>query len=109
MAHLAGFGCYLPSTELSNDTLAAEFGVEPQWIVDVCGVRTRRIAHDELVADMAAQAAAQAILAAGIAVKDLGGIVVGTGTPDRQFPGVSAALQAKLGAPGIPAFDIHLS
>ncbi len=109
MAHLAGFGCYLPSRELSNDALAAEFGVDPEWIVDACGIRTRRIADEESVADMAVRAATLALESAGLAAKDLRGIVVGTGTPDRQFPGVSAAVQAKLGAPGIPAFDIHLS
>ena len=59
---------------------------------------------------MAGQAAAEALESAGMAVKDLGGIIVGSGTPDRQFPGISAALPpAMLVAPGIPAFDVHLA
>jgi 3-oxoacyl-[acyl-carrier-protein] synthase-3 len=110
MAHLAGFGCYLPSRELGNDALAEEFGVDPQWIVEVSGIQTRRIAGpDDTVAEMAARAAAPALAQAGITARDLGAIIVGTGTPDRQFPGVSAALQKALDAPGIPAFDIHLA
>jgi 3-oxoacyl-[acyl-carrier-protein] synthase-3 len=110
MAHLAGFGCYLPSRELGNDVLAAEFGVDSQWIIDSCGIHTRRIAGpEESVAVMAARASAEALAGAGMAARDLGAIIVGTGTPDRQFPGVSAALQRTLDAPGIPAFDIHLA
>jgi 3-oxoacyl-[acyl-carrier-protein] synthase-3 len=34
---------------------------------------------------------------------------VGSGTPSRQFPGISADLQRRLGCPGIPAFDVHLA
>jgi 3-oxoacyl-[acyl-carrier-protein] synthase-3 len=110
MAHLAGFGCFLPSRELGNDALAAEFGVDTQWIVESCGIQNRRIAApDETVAEMAARAATPALAQAGITARELGAIIVGTGTPDRQFPGVSAALQKALDAPGIPAFDIHLA
>jgi len=110
MAHLAGFGCYLPSRELTNEELAAEFAIDPQWIVDACGIRTRRIAApDETAAGMAAHAAVQALESAGITARELGGIIVGSGTPDRQFPGVSASLQKLLDAPGIPAFDVHLA
>jgi 3-oxoacyl-[acyl-carrier-protein] synthase-3 len=110
MSHLAGFGCYLPSRELGNAELAAEFGVDPQWIVDACGIHTRRIAAPEdTVAEMALRASTEALAGAGITARDLGAIIVGTGTPDRQFPGVSAALQRSLDAPGIPAFDIHLA
>jgi 3-oxoacyl-[acyl-carrier-protein] synthase-3 len=110
MPNLAGFGCYLPERQLGNAELAAEFGVDPQWILDSCGIQTRRIASPtDTVVEMGARAAADALAGAGLTARDLGAIIVGTGTPDRQFPGVSAALQKRLDAPGIPAFDIHLS
>ncbi len=110
MAHLAGFGLYLPSRELGNAELAAEFGVDPQWILDSCGIVTRRIASpEETAGEMAFHAGVSALAHAGMNAHDLGAIIVGTGTPDRQFPGVSAALQKRLDAPGIPAFDIHLA
>src|ERR1022692_1095330 len=109
MPHLAGFGSYLPARELTNEELASEFGIEPQWVLDACGIRTRRIASpDETAAFMANAAATKALTNAGLTARDLGGIVVGTGTPDRQFPGVSAALQRTLEVPGVPAFDVHL-
>lgn len=121
MGHLAGFGCYLPSQELTNDELAREFALrlegaearplrpeDSQWIIDACGFRTRRIAApDETVAVMGARAAAQAMESAGLATP--GAIIVGSGTPDRQFPGISAAIQKMLGAVSGFAFDIHLA
>ncbi len=46
---------------------------------------------------------------AGLVPRDLGGILVGSGSSPRAFPGVSADLQRLLPAPGIPAFDIPLA
>jgi 3-oxoacyl-[acyl-carrier-protein] synthase-3 len=110
MAGIAGLGHHLPEGVLGNEALAAEFGVDPDWIVSVSGIHERRcVAPGETVSDLAERAARAALADAGLAPSDLGGIVVGTGTPDRQFPGVSADLQKRLGVPGIPAFDIHLA
>jgi 3-oxoacyl-[acyl-carrier-protein] synthase-3 len=109
-AGIAGFGHHLPEGILDNAALAAEFGIEEAWIVSVSGIRARRrVAPGETVCDLACHAAFIALADAGIAPSDLGAIVVGTGTPHRQFPGVSAEVQARLATPGIPAFDIHLA
>jgi 3-oxoacyl-[acyl-carrier-protein] synthase III len=110
MAHILGFGAYLPENVLDNAALSAEFGVEPAWILQACGIETRRVAApDETVVDMAERAARTCLERVGMEPASLGGIVVGTGTPHRQFPGVSASLQQRLGVVGIPAFDIHLA
>ncbi|MBL0211563.1 MAG: ketoacyl-ACP synthase III [Holophagaceae bacterium] len=110
MAHLLGFGAYLPGGVLDNAALAEEFGVEPSWILNACGIETRRIAApEESVVDLAEQAARNCLADAGLAPSDLGGIIVGSGTPHRQFPGISASLQQRLEVNGIPAFDIHLA
>jgi 3-oxoacyl-[acyl-carrier-protein] synthase-3 len=61
------------------------------------------------VVDLAERAARACLERSGLEPAALGGIVVGTGTAERQFPGVSASLQQRLGAAGIPAFDIHLA
>ena len=109
-AGIAGFGHYLPEAVVDNVALAAEFGVEEAWILSATGIRTRRrVAPGETVCDLAHRAAMAALADAGMIPSDLGAIVVGTGTPDRQFPGVSAGVQKRLAAPGIPAFDIHLA
>ncbi|HEY5997600.1 MAG TPA: ketoacyl-ACP synthase III [Candidatus Deferrimicrobiaceae bacterium] len=110
MPRIAGYGHALPDGVIDNETLAAEFGIDPAWILSVSGIVTRRcVAPGETVCDLAHRAALAALADAGMAPGDLGGIVVGSGTPHRIFPGVSADVQARLGAPGIPAFDIHLA
>jgi len=110
MSALAGFGHFLPAGVLSNETLAAEFDVTPEWIASVCGIRTRRVvASDETVCDLAERAALACLQDAGITPDKLGAIIACTGTPHRQFPGVSAEVQKRLNAPGIPAFDLHLA
>lgn len=110
MTGIAGFGHALPDGVVDNEALAAEFGIDPDWIVAVSGIRTRRcVAPGETVCDLAHRAALAALADAGMVPGDLGGIVVGSGTPQRVFPGISAEVQARLGAPGIPAFDIHLA
>jgi 3-oxoacyl-[acyl-carrier-protein] synthase-3 len=110
MSALTGFGHFLPSGVLSNDALAAEFQVTPEWIVSVCGIETRRVvAPEETVSDLAERAARACLEDAGITADKLGAIIACTGTPHRLFPGVSAEVQKRLNAPGIPAFDLHLA
>lgn len=110
MASLAGFGHSLPEGVLTNQALAAEFNVEPEWIVSVCGIQTRRVvAADETVCDLAERASQACLQDAGVSADKLGAIIACTGTPHRQFPGVSAEVQKRLNAPGIPAFDLHLA
>jgi len=110
MTRILGFGAFLPPGILDNAALAAELGVEPAWILHACGIEQRRVAApDQTVVDLAERAALACLADAGLPAGALGGIIVGTGTPERQFPGVSAGLQRRLGAAGIPAFDIHLA
>jgi 3-oxoacyl-[acyl-carrier-protein] synthase-3 len=110
MASLAGFGHFLPEGVLTNQALAAEFSVDPEWIVSVCGIQTRRIiAGQDNVCDLAERASLACLQDAGITADKLGAIIACTGTPHRQFPGVSAEVQKRLNAPGIPAFDVHLA
>jgi 3-oxoacyl-[acyl-carrier-protein] synthase-3 len=110
MASLAGFGHSLPEGVLTNQSLAAEFSVTPEWIVSVCGIQTRRmVAAEETVCDLAERASQECLHDAGITADKLGAIIACTGTPHRQFPGVSAEVQKRLNAPGIPAFDLHLA
>src|SRR5579862_4569122 len=110
MASLAGFGHSLPEGILTNQALAMEFQVTPEWIVSMCGIETRRVvAAEENVCDLAERASQGCLNDAGITPDKLGAIIACTGTPHQQFPGVSAEVQKRLKAPGIPAFDIHLA
>lgn len=109
MAAVLGFGACLPERAVGNSELAGLLGVEPNWILEACGIHERRWADAQSVVDLAEGAAREALAAAGMEATALGGLIVGTGTPERQFPGVSADLQARLRCPGIPAFDVHLA
>jgi 3-oxoacyl-[acyl-carrier-protein] synthase-3 len=110
MSAITAFGHFLPAGVLSNEALAAEFQVTPEWIVSACGIETRRtVAAEETVCDLAERAALACLQDAGITADKLGAIVACTGTPPRQFPGVSAEVQKRLKAGGIPAFDLHLA
>lgn len=109
MAAILGFGASLPPRIVTHEALAERLGVAPEWIIEACGIRERRWAEGQTVADLGEAAAREALEAAGIAPSQLGGIIAGTGTPQRQFPGLSAELQKRLGCPGIPAFDVHLA
>lgn len=105
-----GLGHYVPSGVLSNGALAAEFNVTQEWILSVCGIETRRaVAADETVCDLAERAALACLQDAGVTADKLGAIIACTGTPHRQFPGISAEVQRRLKAGAIPAFDIHLA
>jgi 3-oxoacyl-[acyl-carrier-protein] synthase-3 len=110
VASILGFGTYLPERVVTHEALAADLSVEPAWILEACGIRERRYAApDESVVDLAERAARRCLEASALDAGRLGGILVGTGTPGRRFPGVSADLQRRLGTSAIPAFDIHLA
>jgi 3-oxoacyl-[acyl-carrier-protein] synthase-3 len=110
MASIVGFGHSLPDAIITNESLAAEFGVETAWIEQMCGIKTRRmVAPNETVCNLAERASLACLNDAGITAGKLGAIIACTGTPHRQFPGVSAEVQKRLNAPNIPAFDIHLA
>jgi len=110
VAHLAGLGHALPGRVVPSSELAERLGVEEAWILEACGIRERRwLVEGEGVAGLAERASRAALAAAGVAPDGLGGIVVGTGSAPRSFPGVSADLQRLLGAAGVPAFDVPLA
>jgi 3-oxoacyl-[acyl-carrier-protein] synthase-3 len=110
MPSILGFGAYVPERVVSHLELAAQLGVEPDWILQVCGIRERRYAGPgETVEDLAERAARACLARLGMAPGEIGAVIVGSGTPTRMFPGISASLQQRLGISGGPAFDIHLA
>jgi len=109
MTSILGFGAALPDRVVSHTELAAQLGVEAAWILEVCGIRERRYAGpDESVVDLAERAARACLERLDFDPAQLGGILVGTGTSPKCFPGVSASLQQRLGAGGL-AFDVPLA
>ncbi len=106
-AILAGTGSALPRTRVSNAELATRVDTSDEWIVERTGIRFRHIAEpDETTATLAADAARQALTAAGLEPADIGLIIVATATPDNTFPASATKVQALLDIPDCIAFDV---
>ena len=112
-ARISGTGSYLPPLRLTNADMAArlaERGIETsdEWIVERTGIHARHFVADGVFAsDLAAQAARQAMEAAGVLPADIDLIIVATSTPDMVFPSTAAIVQHKLGISGCPVFDVQ--
>jgi len=105
---IRGVGSYLPANRVTNAKLAEKVDTSDEWIVERSGIRVRHIAADnEKTSDLAIAAAKKALEAAGIDGKDVDLWVVATATPDQTFPATAARVQAALGRPGVPAFDLQ--
>ena len=55
---------------------------------------------------LAAKAAERALAAAGVAPEELDIIILGTSSPDRNYPSDACSVQAAIGAVNAVAFDI---
>ncbi|WP_275540779.1 beta-ketoacyl-ACP synthase III [Aliidiomarina iranensis] len=106
-AKLTGTGHFLPAQRLTNAELEQRVDTSDSWIRERTGIQERRIASaDESVVTMGAEAAKQAIAAAGIQAKDIDLIVLATTSADRAFPSAACEIQHALGITDVPAFDV---
>ena len=106
---IVGTGSAVPEMVLTNQDLEEVVETSDDWIVRRTGIRERRIAsklRQESASELAALAASRAMEMAGISAQDLDLIIVGTATPDHQFPSVACLVQKHLGAGTTPAFDV---
>ena len=105
---VTGVGAYLPPKVVTNDDLAKFVDTSDEWIVERTGIRQRhQAADDQPVSDLAAEAAKEALAAAGKTAADVDLIIVATTTADLTFPAVATIVQRKLGAPVGIAFDVQ--
>jgi 3-oxoacyl-[acyl-carrier-protein] synthase III len=105
---IRGVGAHLPKRIVSNDDLSKIVDTSDQWIRERTGIVNRHIADEnELTSDLAAAAAKQALVRAGIDPVDIDLIVCATATPDRTFPATAVKVQAKLGVTKGAAFDVQ--
>jgi 3-oxoacyl-[acyl-carrier-protein] synthase-3 len=110
MAFLRAFGAYLPSRILANREIAERLSCEEDWIRSVSGISTRRIAGPaETVADLAALAAEDCLVRAGIDRSRIGLVLVSSGSSERRFPGPASSVAARLGLAGVPAIDLPVA
>ena len=101
-------GTALPPRVVDNREVSGWSRAEPDWIVERTGIRTRHYADaDESTSDLAARAADEALVRAGVCTSQLQALAVATSTPDQQIPATAAHVQQKLGISGSAAFDVN--
>lgn len=108
-AHIVGTGSSMPERILFNKDLETIVDTSDEWIVRRSGIKERRISSngkDESTADLATQASLNALEMAGVSPDHLDMIVVGTVTPDRQFPSTACMVQKAVNAENAAAFDV---
>ncbi|NIM19504.1 MAG: beta-ketoacyl-ACP synthase III [Candidatus Latescibacteria bacterium] len=106
-SRIIGSGHYCPEKILSNFDLEKIVETSDEWIRTRTGIRERRIANEqEASSDLALLAAEAALKDAGIKADDIDGVIVGTVTPDMQFPATACLVQDRLGAKNAAAFDL---
>jgi 3-oxoacyl-[acyl-carrier-protein] synthase-3 len=104
---ILGTGSYLPPRVVTNFDVMQMMDTTDEFIVTRTGVRRRRHAEPEFAAsDLAVLACRDAVADAGLTMDQIDMVVMNTITPDHADPGCACFLQAKLGLPGIPVFDI---
>lgn len=106
-AVIKGTGSALPKRRVSNAELASQVDTSDEWITERTGIKFRHIAgSDETTATLGAEAARNALDAAGMTEADIDLIIVATCTPDQTFPAAATKVQHILGHHGGVAFDV---
>jgi len=104
---ILGLGAYLPQKKLTNSDLEKMVDTSDEWIITRTGIKERRIAAlHEKTSDLAAKAAVAALRDAKIPADKIDLIVVGTISPDSNFPSVACKVQKIIGAKKAAAFDV---
>jgi 3-oxoacyl-[acyl-carrier-protein] synthase III len=101
-----GCGAAAPQNVVLNDELAQVVDTSDEWISSRTGIRQRYVSNaSESLADLATQAAQQALVMAGVAAVDVDLILLATSSAEDLF-GTACQVQARLGATNAVAFDL---
>ena len=106
---IVGTGSTIPKRILTNKDLESIVDTTDEWITRRTGIKERRISsitRAENTSELATVASQRALEMAGIDPESLDMIIVGTVTPDRQFPSVACLVQKGLQAGSAVAFDV---
>lgn len=109
MSYIHAFGAHLPPRVVANAELASQLGCTSEWIESASGIRERRWAGEESVADLAVGAARDCLRRAGVEASQLGLIIVSSGSAERRFPGPASTVAAALGLNLTPVLDLPIA
>lgn len=108
-AIIASCGAYAPERVLTNKYFDELLGVDVStWLEENVKIFERRwCAPDESTADLAENAARQALERANLTPEELDLIIISTDTPEFVSPSTSSVVQHRLGATKAGTFDIN--
>jgi 3-oxoacyl-[acyl-carrier-protein] synthase-3 len=113
-ACIAAVGTALPGELVDNETLAELLGVRREWIDVFVGTRTRHFAVDlhtgrqyMTLADLAEQAAVDAMRRAGVVAAEIDFIVLATASPDELMPATVNRLADRLEIDRVPTYQLQ--
>jgi 3-oxoacyl-[acyl-carrier-protein] synthase-3 len=108
-AKIIGTGIAIPEKFLTNADLSAMLGEDiSDFVVNNLGIEKRHVLDDDKsAADIATEAAENALKNADVSAEDLDLIIVATDTPEYLSPGTSVVVQHRIGAKNAGTFDIN--
>lgn len=107
-AVVRGVGHYLPERIVENSEFEEKLDTSDDWIRSRSGIERRHFAAPgETTSDLAAAAAREALIDAGLDADDIDAIVLATSTADLTFPSAATMVQSKLGMTRGFAYDVQ--
>ncbi|MEU3562042.1 beta-ketoacyl-ACP synthase III [Kitasatospora sp. NPDC006786] len=106
-SRIVALGHYQPPKVLSNADLAGLVDTDDEWIRTRVGIRTRHVAEEESLVDLATEAAQKALANSGRTAEEIDLVVVATCTAIERSPNTAAAVAARLGVRSPAAYDIN--
>ena len=106
-ASIRGVAMAVPRRLVSNREIAAQIGVEEDWIAKRTGTAQRPWAVEgERLTDFAARAGADALERAGVAADELDLVIVATSTADEITPNTAPQVAGLIGAGRAGSLDV---
>ena len=108
---IIGTGSALPKKSVDNDMLSEFLDTSDEWITTRTGIKTRHILTDERFEDLATEASARAIEAAGLCPDDIDYIICSNVSNYYVTPHLAIIIQGVLGikGPNCPTMDINVA
>lgn len=107
-SRVVAVGHYQPERVVDNDEVSRLLDTDDEWIRRRVGIRERRVAApDETVADMATEAARDALASAALDAASIDMVVVATCTNHDRSPSTAAQVARRLGMASPAVMDVN--
>ncbi|GIU82304.1 MAG: ketoacyl-ACP synthase III [Acidobacteria bacterium] len=108
-AKIIGTGISVPKKVLKNEDLSLMLGEDiDDFVSNTLGIRERHVlSENESTADIASEAAQNALKNASIKAEEVDLIILATDTPEYISPATSVVVQHRIGAKNAGTFDIN--